>query len=117
MGPAEEFPYESKAVVDAEGVAGQGVKNPEPFFWDHVIVKAGPSGAASLYDPSYGTGPFNGKEGGVSPTVESVLKEYQKASISGFCRPGVLEAFGKPRKCQKTPSALELDAGAGFTFP
>jgi len=133
----EEFPYTTSEATDEVGVPGQGVKNPVPFFWDHAIVKAGPSGSAALYDPSYGTGPFHGsiKEG--ETAVESVLKEYQKKSIDGFCAPTEGEAkkfeekseaerkkaleeekgVPEPSRCQKAPTEiLQIDA-PGLTFP
>ncbi len=119
------FPYETSQVTDEEGAPGQGVKNPPPFFWDHVIVKAGPKGSAMLYDPSYGTGPFPGTES-VEPTETSVLEEYQKKSIDGYCRSTKIEqeeaekgekVFAKPSECQTTPPALELTPAKGFEFP
>lgn len=117
--PEGVFPYLTTQVTDANGVAGQGVENPPPFFWDHAIVKAGPAGSSALYDPSYGTGPFLGKEGlkeGEKPSETSVLTEYQANSIDGFCRPEK-EKESKPWKCQKAPAALELKPTAGFEFP
>jgi hypothetical protein len=117
---AGEFPYEANEMKDAEGAAGQGIKNPSPFFWDHAIVKAGPAGAAALYDPSYGTGPFLGTEGlkeKEKPSPTSVLKEYQTKSIDGFCRPTNPATEIKPAKCQKPPAALELSPEAAFEFP
>jgi hypothetical protein len=139
-GTGGELPYATNEVTDGNGVAGQGVANPVASFWDHAIVKAGPNKGASLYDPSYGSGPFSGKEGlaeGEKPSVESVLKEYQKKSIEGFCAPakGELEAFeGKsekereeaekeeknlppPSRCQKAPAAVQLTTTGAFTFP
>jgi hypothetical protein len=143
LGNGEEFPYTTSEVTRANGVAGQGIKNPPAFFNLHFIVKAGPSGSALLYDPSYGTGPFHGTEGlsgGEKPTVGSVLKEYQKKSVAGSCRftPGALKEFEELTKkeqeeiekeekefklalmCQKAPETRQLigEGEAGeFTFP
>ena len=39
----------------ADGAAGQGKKNPQFDFSDHVVVKHG----GKLYDPSYGMGPYD----------------------------------------------------------
>jgi hypothetical protein len=109
---AGEFPFAAAEVKDLEGVAGQGVKNPPPFFWDHAIVKVGAKGSAVLYDPSYGNGPFPGTEVLEKPTEISVLEEYEKRSIDGFCAPN------PPTECAK---ASELPLGllptAKFEFP
>jgi hypothetical protein len=81
------FPFTVAEVTDQLGVAGQGVENPPPYFWDHAIVKAGggPGGAPrQLFDPSYGTGPINGA------TPDARLQTYQTAAIAGFCRPSRL---------------------------
>lgn len=121
-----EFPYETNQVTDEEGVPGQGVKNPPPFFWDHAIVDAGKAGSAALYDPSYGKGPFLGTEIVKPGTEKSVLEEYQKKDIDGYCRSTVVEqeeveksikGNAAPIECQKTPAALELTPVNTFTFP
>jgi hypothetical protein len=51
----DDFPY-SKGVNawPLEGVPGQQASNPPPDFPNHVILSVG----GTLYDPSYGTGPF-----------------------------------------------------------
>lgn len=114
------FPFAANEVTDEEGAPGQGVKNPPPFFWDHVIIKAGPVESEQLYDPSYGTGPFNGKENleaGESPTEKSVLEEYQNKSISGYCAPTNLgELAARPVKCVKPAGILGLWVEGGFLF-
>lgn len=109
---AGEFPFAAKEVIDLEGVAGQGVKNPPPFFWDHAIVKVGPKGSAVLYDPSYGNGPFPGTEVVEEPTEASVLEEYEKRSIDGFCAPK------PPTECAKASEVpLGILPTEKFEFP
>ncbi len=121
-----EFPYEINQVKDEEGVPAQGVKNPPPFFWDHAIVKAGVEGSEALYDPSYGAGPFLGTEVVKPATEKSVLEEYQKKSIDGYCRSTTAEQelvekgekeAAAPIECQKVPAALELAPEKTFKFP
>jgi hypothetical protein len=92
------FPFTSAEVTDELGIAGQGVENPPPFFWDHAIVRAGggPGGTPrQLFDPSYGTGPI----GGPGDTPATRLKAYQNAAISGFCRPTLRAHFQLPSQC------------------
>jgi hypothetical protein len=48
------YPYQGAAGLKLNGAPGQGKKNPQFDFGDHVIVKHG----GRLYDPSYGLGPF-----------------------------------------------------------
>lgn len=142
-GNGMEFPYTTSEVTRRDGVAGQGIKNPPAIFNLHYIIKAGPSGSAQLYDPSYGVGPFAGTEGltgGEKPTVTSVLKEYQKKSVAGSCKftPAALKEFeeltAKEREeiekeeketnlalmCQKAPETRQLTAEVEvgeFKFP
>lgn len=71
----EEFPYMWTKIKDLAGIEGQGTQNPPSLFQFHVIVEAG-QGTNKLYDPSYGTGPFEGAER---------LKKIQQESIAGFC--------------------------------
>jgi hypothetical protein len=93
-GGGGKFPYPATDVNDLAGLPGQGTANPPAVFGNHFIVEAG-KGSGKLYDPSYGTGPFEGAE---------PLKEFQKNSIEGFC-----EAFvGNETKCQVAPAALQL---------
>ena len=117
-GTGGEFPFAQNEIVHEEGATGQGVEYPPPWFWDHAIVKAGPSGEAQLYDPSYGTGAFPGTEVVKPATVKSVLEEYQKKSIDGFCE---REVAGYPIKCQSSgATGLGLVAageGGAFEFP
>ena len=54
--------------VDKPGVEGQGNPNPIAIFGDHALVRIG----TRIYDPSYGTGPFN-----------SVL-DWEDASVDGY---------------------------------
>lgn len=65
------YPFRDE-VVDERGVAGQSVENPYPFFWDHVVIEIEIDGKATLYDPSYGIGPFQS------------LGAYENASMAGF---------------------------------
>jgi len=71
------------------------------------VVKAG----GASYDPSYGNGPY---KGGGKPTTASVLKEYQEASIAGFCRPAKFKGFENPTSCQNAPKANQLVSSVGF---
>ena len=51
----DEFPYLPEVNIwPLEGVGGQQATNPPPGFPNHVILSVG----GTLYDPSYGTGPF-----------------------------------------------------------
>ena len=51
----EGFPYvRGLNMWPLEGVGGQQASNPPPDYPNHVILRVGPT----LYDPSYGTGPF-----------------------------------------------------------
>jgi hypothetical protein len=69
-----------------------------PFVsWSGAAECGSGRGAEKLYDPSYGTGPFGGA---------NRLKEYQAASIAGFC--GLFEAGTFEAKCEKVPAALQL---------
>jgi hypothetical protein len=104
------FPYKASNATDLEGLSGQGIENPIALFWDHVLVKAG----GALYDPSYGTGPFRG---GSKPTLTSVLTEYQKRSIAGFCRPEKEVAEQNQVRCQRAPEKLELVTEGPLKFP
>lgn len=56
------------APIDNFGAPAQGNKNPIAIFGDHALVEIG----GKIYDPSYGTGPFN-----------SVL-DWEDASIDGY---------------------------------
>jgi hypothetical protein len=118
------FPYKPNEVIRGDGVVAQNNPAPPGYFWDHALVKAPVIGGSSaIYDPSYDLGPFLGLEGvapGKEPTEESVLLEYQKAVIAGFCRPGFVlpgEEFPKPTECQQTPAGLQIVAPGGFSFP
>jgi hypothetical protein len=83
------FPYSASAVTDQLGVPAQGVRNPPSAFTDHAVVRFD----SSIYDPSYGAGPFTGG-----------LLEYQKASIDGFCDELATETI----RCEKAPPLLQL---------
>jgi hypothetical protein len=115
-----EFPYAPSETTHTEGIAGQGVKNPPPAFFNHYIVRAGLAGGSKLYDPSYASAPYTG---GATPTEKSVLEEFQTNSIAGFCRPAKAGEFlAAQTACQKTPAKLQLQAlkengTEGFTFP
>jgi hypothetical protein len=51
----DDFPYLPEVNAwPLEGVGGQQTTNPPPGYPNHVILSV----AGSLYDPSYGTGPF-----------------------------------------------------------
>ncbi|HUA74992.1 MAG TPA: hypothetical protein VL988_09575 [Solirubrobacteraceae bacterium] len=109
---AAPFPFAAKETEDLEGVAGQGVKNPPPFFWDHAIVKVGAKGSGVLYDPSYGNGPFPGTEVVEKATETSVLEEFEKRSLDGFCAPET------PTECVKASElALAIQPEVKFEFP
>ena len=75
LGKGEELPYAFSEIKDLAGIEAQGVQNPPAYFNFHVIVEAG-QGTNKLYDPSYGTGPYEGEER---------LKKYQQDAIAGFC--------------------------------
>jgi hypothetical protein len=47
------YDYDGEEAMKLDGVPGQGKKNPEFDFGDHVVVKYG----GQIYDPSYGLGP------------------------------------------------------------
>jgi hypothetical protein len=89
------FPYKATEVKDAAGVDGQGTANPWSAFKNHFIVEA-KKGEGKLYDPSYGSGPFEGA---------NKIKNYQEASIDAFCLR--LEP-GNETSCQKAPAAVQL---------
>ncbi|MDZ4371780.1 MAG: hypothetical protein U1C74_10205, partial [Phenylobacterium sp.] len=81
------YPYKWEDVTDNNGVPGQGVRNPQPFFFDHAIVHAN----GQLYDPSYGLGPYAGA------TLTDRLQAYENANIAGYCWPnGQLQAAPLP---------------------
>jgi uncharacterized protein YacL (UPF0231 family) len=102
----QEFPFKASEVTDLNGIAGQGVENPPPFFWDHVIVRAGtgkpPGAPMQLFDPSYGEGPFSGKAPGER------VGAYQAGALDGFCKPaGQLntdKVGAQPVQCAKLPA-------------
>jgi hypothetical protein len=95
-GKGGNFPYEATEIKDLAGIPGQGVQNPPAFFNQHFIVEA-KKGSNTLYDPSYGTGPYEGAER---------LKAYQQSSIAGFCLP----VQQNQTKCAKaTPGAQQLE--------
>lgn len=92
------YPFKWDEVVDERGAAGQSVENPYPFFWDHVVIEITVDGKTTLYDPSYGIGPFES------------LGAYENASIAGFCRP---QNLSPPRRtgpyiCQVNPAGTQL---------
>jgi hypothetical protein len=93
------FPYPWNEVTDLDGIPGQGVKNPHPWFWSHVIVEVSYTEGAGerheLYDPSYGVGPY------VDTTTPKLIKDYQTASVDGFCIP-------TGQECQTTAEAAAL---------
>ncbi len=68
------FPYKATEVEDERGVKAQGVENPPAIFSNHYIVET-PKGSGKLYDPSYGTGPYEGA---------NPLKELQENGIAAF---------------------------------
>lgn len=88
------FPWAASEIRDIAGVTGQGVANPPAVFGNHVVVEA-KKGGKTLYDPSYGTGPFAGAE---------PLKELQQQEVAGFCGP----FKNHKTECQKTPAVLQL---------
>lgn len=47
------YDYDGEEAMKLDGVPGQGKKNPQFDFGDHVVVKYG----GEIYDPSYGIGP------------------------------------------------------------
>ncbi|MBQ6339307.1 MAG: hypothetical protein IJI36_09190 [Kiritimatiellae bacterium] len=65
--------YYGLDAVDQQGVPGQGNPNPPGAFMNHYIVRYG----GSLYDPSYGTGPFDS------------TAEHENASIDGLVLPNL----------------------------
>jgi hypothetical protein len=116
------FTEKATALVDTIGAAGQGNENPPPYFWDHAIVKAGKMLSAALYDPSYATGPFpteaelNEIEAmtRAQPNQATVLTQYQKASMTGFCKPDAPQPRvpGKPPVvCLKSEGSTTLGLG------
>lgn len=54
-------------VVDVVGIGGQGNNDPVAHFVNHFIIES----AGSIYDPSYGAGPFPGWPGGAQKTWEN----------------------------------------------
>jgi hypothetical protein len=110
------FPIRADSIQDEPGVPGQANENPPPYFWDHAIVKAGMGKSAALYDPSYGTGPFPtakelqeiGENKRAQPNQEGVLKQYQGASVTAYCKPVVGKRL--PDACVKVTNALDLGA-------
>jgi hypothetical protein len=54
--------------VDESGVKGQGNPDPLAVFGDHALVDIG----GKIYDPSYGTGPFDS------------LVKWEDASVDGY---------------------------------
>lgn len=56
------------SVTDLTGVAGQGNSNPIAIFGDHALVEYN----GEIYDPSYGTGPFDD------------ISKWEDESIVGF---------------------------------
>ena len=105
-----DYPFKWDEVVDEKGVAGQSVENPQPFFWDHVVVLVkittdegtiNENSTEKLYDPSYGIGPFD--EDG---------EDYEIAAISGFCKPEPGSEFAQgPYFCRKNPPGIQLTQG------
>ena len=95
-----DYPYKWDEVVDERGASGQSVENPQPYFWDHVIVfvktTSGGTTTTKLYDPSYGIGPFD--EDGA---------DYENAAISGYCKPTGTIYVG-PYVCRKNPAGQQL---------
>jgi hypothetical protein len=96
------FPYTAEQIKDLKGIPAQGTSNPPSTFNNHYIVEA-KKGAGTLYDPSYGAGPYEGAE---------ALKAFQVASIAGFCIP-FKEAESE---CQKAPAALQVAIGGTDPF-
>ena len=62
-----------------KGGKGQGGTRPMAFFTNHALQLIG----GKLYDPSYGTGPFEAKAG------KDALFAWEEASIAGFAQGGV----------------------------
>lgn len=62
------FPYRFTEIADQPGSPGQGNPNPPPVFNLHYIVQY----ASKLYDPSYGSGPYNSESA------------WENASLDGF---------------------------------
>lgn len=90
-----DYPFNWDEVVDERGAAGQSVENPQPWFWDHVIVEITINEISMLYDPSYGIGPYKD------------LEEYENASMSGFCKPKG-PVFKGPYICRENPAGTQL---------
>jgi hypothetical protein len=88
------FPWAADEIKDVAGLAGQGIANPPAVFGNHIVVEA-KKGGKTLYDPSYGTGPFAGAE---------PLNELQQKDVAGFCGP--IKAH--KTECQKTPAVSQL---------
>lgn len=92
-GNGEAFPYKAQEIKDLSGAEGQGTQNPPALFSRHYIDEV-PLSANVLYDPSYGTGTFEGAER---------IKKYQNESIDGFCEPFV----ANESKCVKATVGAE----------
>ena len=58
----------TEEVKDKPGIPGQNNANPKSTFANHIVVEIG----GKIYDPSYGTGPFNN------------LLAWEDASVAGF---------------------------------
>ena len=78
---------------------GQGNTIPVAIFADHALVRIGSEN--KLYDPSYGTGPFDGA------SQSAALLAWENASVAGFIRiptgkslrmPGRVEDVIRPDK-------------------
>lgn len=74
---------------DRNGVGGQGVANPQPYFYNHWIVNYG----GKLFDPSYGSfGPGNGGFLNESTYAPAALDGYEVRDLRGLA-PGPGSVF------------------------
>lgn len=69
-------------IGDTDGVGAQGINDPDSVFSDHVTVCLG----NQIYDPSYGTGPFDG------------INDWEKNSLSAHA---IYTTIKNPANMQK----------------
>jgi hypothetical protein len=129
---ATRFPYSWTEEFDEEGLPGQAVNNPPPYFGNHQIVRVlggtDEGNPEVLYDPSYGVGPIVGTGTGAglaSAGAKQALKTYQTNAIAGFCgrvrRNTGPKTFVEEYVCQKNPAGdpsepLKLDTFARTNY-